>query len=117
MAVVLPLDPTLGKPRKLLAQAGDLTRLKHYGLRTERTYCGWIARFIRFHELRHSRELGEGEMTAFLTHLARDGAVAVSTQNETLSALLFLYKKVPNRKSAGWETWSTRRNLCDCRHG
>jgi integron integrase len=101
MAMVLPLDPNLGKPKKLLDQVRDVMRLKHYSLRTERTYCDWIERFIRFHELRHPRELGEGEVSAFLTHLARDGAVAASTQNQALSALLFLYKEVL-KQEIGW---------------
>jgi Phage integrase, N-terminal SAM-like domain len=57
-------------------------RLKHYSLRTERTYCDWIERFIRFHDLRHPRDMGEAEVSAFLTHLARDGKVAASTQNQ-----------------------------------
>jgi hypothetical protein len=71
MAKVLPLDPNLGKPKKLLDQVRDVMRLRHYSLRTERTYCDWIERFIRFHELRHPREMGEAELSAFLTHLAR----------------------------------------------
>jgi integron integrase len=76
-------------------------RLKHYSLRTERTYWNWIERFIRFHGLRHPNEMGEGEVTAFLTSLARDGNVAASTQNQALSALLFLYKEVLKREF-GW---------------
>ena len=101
MAKVLPLDPSLGKPKKLLDQVRDVMRLKHYSLRTERTYCDWIARFIRFHELRHPRDMGEAELSAFLTHLARDGKVAASTQNQALSALLFLYKEVL-KEEIGW---------------
>jgi integron integrase len=101
MAIVLPLDPSLGKPKKLLDQVRDVMRLKHYSLRTERTYCDWIERFIRFHELRHPRQMGEAEVSAFLTHLARDGAVAASTQNQALSALLFLYKEVL-KQGIGW---------------
>jgi integrase len=101
MAMVLPLDPNLGKPKKLLDQVRDVMRLKHYSLRTERSYCDWIERFIRFHGLRHPREMAEEEMSAFLTHLARDGAVAASTQNQALSALLFLYKEVL-KQEIGW---------------
>ena len=101
MAMVLPLDPNLGKPKKLLDQVRDVMRLKHYSLRTERTYCDWIERFIRFHELRHPRDMGEAELSAFLTHLARDGKVAASTQNQALSALLFLYKQVL-KQEIGW---------------
>jgi len=101
MAKVLPLDPNLGKPKKLLDHVRDVMRLKHYSLRTERTYCDWIARFIRFHELRHPRDMGEAELSTFLTHLARDGKVAASTQNQALSALLFLYKEVL-KQEIGW---------------
>ena len=90
-----------GKPKKLLAQVRDLLRLKHYSLRTERCYCDWIERFIRFHGKRHPRDLGEEEMSAFLTHLARDSQVAASTQNQALSALLFLYKGVL-KQEIGW---------------
>jgi len=54
-----------GKPKKLLEQVRDLLRLKHYSLRTERCYCDWIERFIRFHGKRHPRDLGEQEVSAF----------------------------------------------------
>src|SRR5207253_368961 len=101
MAMLLPLDPSLGKPKKLLDQVRDVMRLKHYSLRTERTYCDWIERFIRFHEMRHPRDMGEAEMSAFLTHLARDGEIAASTQNQALSSLLFLYKDVL-KQEIGW---------------
>src|SRR5256885_2113850 len=85
--------PLANKPR-LLDQVRDVIRVRHYSLRTERTYCDWIVRFIRFHNLRHPRDMGDAEVTAFLTHLARKGKVAASTQNQALSALLFLYKEV-----------------------
>src|SRR6202163_846778 len=101
MAMVLPLEPSLGKPKKLLDQVRDVMRLKHYSLRTERTYCDWIERFIRFQKLRHPRDMGEAELSTFLTHLARDGKVAASTQNQALSALLFLYKEVL-KQEIGW---------------
>src|SRR5438876_6068346 len=102
MKVLLAPQAVAGKPKKkLLDQVRDVMRLKHYSLRTERTYCDWIARFIRFHELRHPRDMGEAELSAFLTHLARDGKVAASTQNQALSALLFLYKDVL-KQEIGW---------------
>jgi hypothetical protein len=85
----------------LLDQGRDVTRLKHYSLRNERTYCDWIEGFIRFQEVRHPRELGEEEISVFLTHLARDGAVAASTQNQALNALLFLYNEVL-KEEIGW---------------
>jgi len=68
-------------------------RLRHYSRRTERAYAGWIRRFIAFHGKRHPRELGAGEVTSFLSSLATSGRSA-STQNQALSALLFLYEVV-----------------------
>ena len=82
------------KPTKLLDQVRDRIRVKHYSIRTETQYVQWIKRFILFHGKRHPRELGPAEMEAFLTHLAVSGNVAASTQNQALSALLFLYREV-----------------------
>ncbi len=76
-------------------------RFKRLSFRTERTYWDWIKRFILFHDKRHPRELGELEVTAFLTHLAAQRNVAASTQNQALSALLFLYRDVL-RVELGW---------------
>src|SRR5438309_3251651 len=86
---------------KLLDQVRDAIRLKHYSIRTEQAYIDWIKRFILFHNKRHPREMAEAEVTQFLTHLARDGNVAASTQNQALSALLFLYKEVL-KQEIGW---------------
>ena len=83
----------MDKPR-LLDQVRDALRVRHYSLRTEETYLQWIKRFILFHNKRHPMEMGEQEITAFLTYLAVDKHVAPSTQNQALSALLFLYKEV-----------------------
>ncbi len=93
------MEPT---PKKLLDQActelcrsvRDAIRLKHYSIRTEQAYVNWIKRYIYFHNVRHPAEMGAAEVQAFLTHLAVEGNVAASTQNQALSALLFLYKKV-----------------------
>jgi len=81
-------------PRKLLDQVRDAIRLKHYSIRTETAYVDWIRRFILFHGKRHPNEMGAPEIEAFLTHLAVDKHVAASTQNQALSALLFLYREV-----------------------
>jgi integron integrase len=81
-------------PKKLLDQARDAIRVKHYSIRTEEAYMDWIKRFILFHGKRHPNEMGAAEVEAFLTHLAVDGNVAASTQNQALSALLFLYREV-----------------------
>ncbi len=90
-----------GKPKKLLEQLRDVMRLKHYSLRTERSYGDWIKRFIRFHGKRHPGEMGAAEVGQFLTHLAREAHVSASTQNQALSALLFLYKEVL-KQEIGW---------------
>ncbi len=102
MPHLLPDSLSQSKPNpKLIDQVRNVMRFKHYSLRTERTYWDWIERFIRFHGMRHPREMGEAEVGAFLTHLARDGRVAASTQNQALSALLFLYKDVL-KQEFGW---------------
>jgi len=82
------------RPKKLLDQVRDAIRLKHYSYRTEQAYVGWIKRYIYFHGVRHPSEMGAPEVEAFLTHLAVKENVAASTQNQALSALLFLYREV-----------------------
>jgi integron integrase len=79
---------------KLLDQVRARIRVKHYSIRTEDQYVFWIRRFIVFHGRRHPREMGAAEVEAFLSDLAVKGRVAASTQNQALSALLFLYKEV-----------------------
>ena len=81
-------------PRKLLDRVRDRIRVKHYSYRTEETYVQWIKRFILFHNKRHPSEMGGDEVNAFLTHLAVNENVAASTQNQALSAILFLYREV-----------------------
>jgi integron integrase len=80
------------KPR-LIEQVRYALRRKHYSLRTEYTYVHWIRRFIYFSGKRHPSELGANEVTKFLNHLATERHVAAATQNQALSALLFLYKE------------------------
>jgi integron integrase len=72
-------------------------RVRHYSLRTEEAYVGWVKRFIRFHAGRHPRELGAAEVRAFLESLAVEGNVSASTQNQALHGLLFLYAHVLER--------------------
>ncbi|MGM0452432.1 MAG: phage integrase N-terminal SAM-like domain-containing protein [Thermodesulfobacteriota bacterium] len=79
---------------KLLDQVRNLIRAKHYSIRTEETYVGWIRKFILFHDKKHPKDLGEKEISAFLTHLAVKRNVAASTQNQAFNALLFLYRNV-----------------------
>lgn len=88
------------KPKKLLDRVRDTLRVKHYAYRTEESYIQWIRRFILFHNKRHPLEMGEAEVEAFLTHLAVEGNLAASTQNQALSALLFLYRHVLDRPLA-----------------
>ena len=95
------------RPRKLLDAVRETIRLKHYSPRTEEAYVHWITRFVRFHNKRHPREMGAAEIEAFLTHLAVDQHVAASTQNQALSAILFLYRYVllsPRHLSAHGQT-------------
>ncbi|MGB5738271.1 MAG: integron integrase [Woeseia sp.] len=80
--------------RMLFEAVRETFRLHHYSYRTEQTYIAWIQRFIRFNNKRHPREMGAPEIQAFLSSLAVDGRVAASTQNQALSAILFLYRKV-----------------------
>ena len=78
----------------LVADVRRVLRVRHYSVRTEAAYLGWIKRFILANHLRHPEQLGHREVEAFLTRLAVEGRVAPSTQNQALSALLFLYRDV-----------------------
>ena len=82
-----------GSPR-LLDQVRDRLRLKHYSLRTETAYVGWIKRYIVFNDKRHPSEMGKIEAEAFLTSLAVKRNVSAATQNQALSAILFLYREI-----------------------
>jgi integron integrase len=95
------------KRPRLLEQVHEAIRRRHYSRRTEQAYVHWIRRFIFFSGRRHPLELGEMEVTCFLNHLAADRRVSASTQNQALSALLFLYKEVLGRKLA-WLDGLTR---------
>jgi integron integrase len=86
--------PSSESAPKLLDQVRDRIRVKHYSIRTETQYLHWIKRFILYHDKRHPRDMGADEVGAFLTHLATAGQVSASTQNQALSALLFLYREI-----------------------
>src|SRR6266850_1599907 len=97
----MPMNATGLEPKryapdkvKLLDQVRQTIRLKHYSIRTEESYVGWIRKFILFHGKRHPAEMKEGEVVAFLSHLANHANVTESTQNQAFSALLFLYRHV-----------------------
>lgn len=81
-------------PPKLLDQVRARLRVKHYSIRTERSYVDWIKRSILFHGKRHPKDMGAPELEAFLSHLAVERNVSASTQNQAKSALLFLYREV-----------------------
>ena len=79
---------------KLLDQLRSKIRMKHYSIRTEKAYVNWNLKYIFFHNKRHPNEMGAPEIEQFLSHLAEQRNVAASTQNQALSAILFLYKEV-----------------------
>jgi len=97
-ARVTPTDLLVPNPKlRLREQLREVMRFKHYALRTEETYWSWCRQFIVFHGKKHPREMGAGEVHQFLTHLAAEKNVAVSTQNQALNALVFLYAQVLHR--------------------
>ncbi len=92
-----PAPASADKP-KLLDQLREALRSSHYSRRAEQTYCHWVKRYVHFHNVRHPAEMAEPEINAFLTHLAVGEKVSSSTQNQALSALLFLYRHVLGRE-------------------
>ena len=88
-----PASPAQGRQPKLLDRLREALRSRHYSLRTEQSYCHWVKRFIFFHNVRHPAEMAEPEINAFLTNLAIREKISASTQNQALSALLFLGHK------------------------
>jgi len=89
-----PHVPPEGKSKKLLDQYSEVLRNRHYSLRTEKTYISWVRQFILYHNKRHPREMGAPEINEFVTSLANQKTVAASTQNQAISAILFLYRNV-----------------------
>ncbi len=83
---------------ELIDQLQRALRARHYSRRREQAYCRWVRRYIRFHGLRHPRDMAEPEINAFVTHLAVAEHVSASTQTQALSALLFLYRHVLHRE-------------------
>src|SRR5215472_2625090 len=85
---------------KLMDQVREVLRLRHYSISTERSYCDWIRRYVKFHQMRSRADLdpAEAKIEAFLSDLAVNGHVAVSTQNQAFNALLFLYQQVLHQK-------------------
>ena len=91
---VPPPGRAAAREPRLLERVSAAMRLRHLSRRTEQAYVGWIRRYILFHDKRHPTVLGAPEVSAYLTHLAVHGKVSASTQNQALSALLFLYREV-----------------------
>ncbi|MBM5786172.1 MAG: integron integrase [Cyanobacteria bacterium M_surface_10_m2_119] len=83
--------PPIAQPPGLIQRCRDLLQTRHYARRTVKTYEQWLRRFLRFHRMRHPRDMGSAEVNAYLTHLAVQEQVSASTQNQALAALLFLY--------------------------
>ena len=79
---------------RLLEQVRNTIRVRHYSIRTEQSYCRWIKYFIRYHKLKHPREMGGEHINQFLTFLAVQRNVSPATQNQALNAIMFLYKSV-----------------------
>lgn len=89
--------PERQHPPRLLDRLRHELRCRHYSRKTEDAYRSWVIRFVRYHNLKHPEDMGEKEINAFLSHLAIRRRVSASTQNQALSALLFLYRHVLGR--------------------
>lgn len=88
---------TAPRPAGLIQRYREELQVRHYARRTVNTYEQWLWRFLRFHGLRHPREMGSPEVNAFLAHLAVERKVSASNQNQALAALLFLYRELLNQ--------------------
>ncbi|MCK6405906.1 MAG: integron integrase [Rhodocyclaceae bacterium] len=82
------------QPDTLIGRVREAVRYRHYSIRTERAYVEWVRRFVRFHDMRHPRDMGAPEVRAFLGHLSGELKVSASTHHQALAALLFLYGRV-----------------------
>jgi len=85
----------------------EAIRLSNYSLATERTYWVWVRQYLHFHHMRHPSEMGGPEISQFLSHLVLHKNVAVNTQKQALSALVFLYKQVLKFEKVDISTWKT----------
>jgi len=94
--------------RKLLDIVRDKIRFKHYSIKTEHSYIGWIKRYIFFHNKRHPKDMGKIEIEQFLTWLAVEQKVSPATQNQAFSAILFLYKEVLGVDMSSWNIQALR---------
>jgi integron integrase len=94
----------MSEPPKLLDRVRQAARLRHLSRRTEEAYVGWIRRFILYHDKRHPNEMGAPEVVQFLSALAVEHQVGPQTQNQALSALLFLYRTILDRELEGLDS-------------
>ena len=98
-----------GEP-KLLDRVRGRLRARHMAASTEKSYVSWIIRFIRYHGLKHPKDMGGEEVSAFLTHLADDRSVAAATQNQALNAIVFLYREVLQIELGSFDATPARRD-------
>jgi integron integrase len=89
-----PSNPSSPQDKKLLDQYREALRVKQYSPRTEETYLNWVRQFIIYHNKRHPRQMGVPEITQFITHLVVERHFSAATQNQAISAILFLYRHV-----------------------
>ena len=94
LLIVKETTPPTPRPPRLLDRVRQAVRARHYSRRTEKAYVAWVRRYVLFHGKRHPSEMGAAELTQYLSSLAVVGNVAASTQNQAMSALLFLYREV-----------------------
>ena len=94
--------------KKLLDIVRDKIRVKHYSIKTEKSYVGWIKHYIFYHNKKHPIEMAKPEIEQFLTYLAVERKVSPSTQNQAFSALLFLYKEVLGIDMSSWNIQALR---------
>ena len=87
-------SPAPKQKKKLLEQYSEALRNRHYSSRTENTYTTWVRKYILYHNKRHPREMGTEEINDFITYLVNQKNVSASTQNQAISAILFLYRHV-----------------------
>jgi len=98
---VSPAPPSSVPARPVITRVREAIAARHYSRRTEKAYAGWIERYLSFHNGRSAEDMSEVEITRFLSTLATRGKVTASTQNQALSALLFLYRDVLGRELHG----------------
>ena len=94
IGMALPTSAVVPAAPRLLDQLRERIRYLHYSLRTEQAYVHWVRAYVRFHGMRHPASMGAAEVQAFLSWLACERKVSVSTHRQAWSAVLFLYQQV-----------------------